>query len=218
MSFGFAFDAAACVGCQACVAACLDAADLPAAYALRRVETHEYGSWIWEGGVPVPRGVGAFSVSIACNHCVRPACVAACPTGAMAKDPVTGIVAVADDVCVGCGRCARACPYGAIQVVPRAADAPTGSGMAPGRQRSRRHALKCDACRSLPKGPACAAACPMRCLAAGPIEELRYRWGSTAQGPGLPDARLTQPNLAYGPPRGAYGSVPGTDSCEMPSV
>ena len=48
-----------------------------------------------------------------CNHCDNPACVAACPTGAMAKDPETGIVSPDAEVCIGCGSCVNACPYGA---------------------------------------------------------------------------------------------------------
>ncbi len=47
----------------------------------------------------------------------RPACVASCPTGAMAKDTDTGIVSNDPDVCIGCGACAKACPYGAPAVV-----------------------------------------------------------------------------------------------------
>ena len=35
--------------------------------------------------------------STLCNHCANPACVAACPTGAMHKSEETGIVSVDQD-------------------------------------------------------------------------------------------------------------------------
>lgn len=36
-----------------------------------------------------------------CNHCAEPACVANCPTGAMAKREDNGAVVVDQDVCIG---------------------------------------------------------------------------------------------------------------------
>ena len=48
---------------------------------------------------------------------MNPACVAACPTGAHAKDPDTGIVSINEEECIGCRACVEACPYGAPQYV-----------------------------------------------------------------------------------------------------
>jgi Fe-S-cluster-containing dehydrogenase component len=46
-----------------------------------------------------------------CLHCISPACVAACPVGALKKDPVTGVVYYLEDRCIGCRYCLLACPF-----------------------------------------------------------------------------------------------------------
>lgn len=46
-----------------------------------------------------------------CNHCLNPACVAACPSGAMYKRDEDGIVMVSQDVCRGWRHCVPSCPY-----------------------------------------------------------------------------------------------------------
>ncbi len=46
-----------------------------------------------------------------CEHCLNPACVAACPSGAMYKRDEDGIVLVDQDACRGWRFCVSACPY-----------------------------------------------------------------------------------------------------------
>lgn len=46
-----------------------------------------------------------------CNHCLNPACVAACPSGAIYKRDEDGVVLVSQDVCRGWRHCVPACPY-----------------------------------------------------------------------------------------------------------
>ena len=46
-----------------------------------------------------------------CNHCTNPACVAACPSGALYKRGEDGIVLVNQDTCRGWRACVAACPY-----------------------------------------------------------------------------------------------------------
>ena len=46
-----------------------------------------------------------------CEHCLNPACVAACPSGAMYKRSEDGIVLVDQDQCRGWRMCVSACPY-----------------------------------------------------------------------------------------------------------
>src|SRR5512139_1984332 len=46
-----------------------------------------------------------------CNHCVNPACVAACPSGALHKRGEDGIVLIDQDRCRGWRACVPACPY-----------------------------------------------------------------------------------------------------------
>jgi len=46
-----------------------------------------------------------------CEHCLNPACVAACPSGAMYKRAEDGIVLVDQDACRGWRMCVTGCPY-----------------------------------------------------------------------------------------------------------
>jgi len=46
-----------------------------------------------------------------CEHCLNPACVSACPSGAMFKRASDGIVLVDQDKCRGFRMCVSACPY-----------------------------------------------------------------------------------------------------------
>ncbi len=46
-----------------------------------------------------------------CNHCLNPACVAACPSGALYKRGEDGIVLVDQTRCRGWRACVAACPY-----------------------------------------------------------------------------------------------------------
>ncbi len=46
-----------------------------------------------------------------CNHCLNPACMAACPSGAIYKREEDGIVLVDQEVCRGWRFCISSCPY-----------------------------------------------------------------------------------------------------------
>jgi len=46
-----------------------------------------------------------------CEHCLNPACVASCPSGAMYKRAEDGIVLVDQDQCRGWRMCVTGCPY-----------------------------------------------------------------------------------------------------------
>ncbi len=46
-----------------------------------------------------------------CNHCLNPACVAACPSGAIYKRGEDGIVLIDQERCRGWRSCVAACPY-----------------------------------------------------------------------------------------------------------
>lgn len=106
---------------------------------------------------PMPRlhveEQGPMSFALGCRHCDEPLCVYSCLTGALARDPVTGIVAVDTDKCVGCWTCVIACPYGAISP-----------------DMNRKKASKCDLCFHL-ETPACVANCPNEALVWGAINE-----------------------------------------------
>jgi Fe-S-cluster-containing dehydrogenase component len=107
--YGMVIDTTVCVGCQTCVVSCIVSHEL--------TEGVQWGHMLsLDGEIPYqPTGTFptphlAFRPTL-CNHCSNPACVAACPTGAMAKDPETGIVQPDQEVCIGCGACVTACPY-----------------------------------------------------------------------------------------------------------
>jgi nitrate reductase / nitrite oxidoreductase, beta subunit len=51
-----------------------------------------------------------------CEHCLNPACVSACPSGAMYKRDEDGIVLVDQDRCRGWRMCVSACPYKKVYV------------------------------------------------------------------------------------------------------
>lgn len=95
----------------------------------------------------IVEGDNAYSVAVQCRHCPEPKCVSACITGAMTQDPLTGVVTVDADRCIGCMTCMVACPFGAVRV----------AGVA----------LKCDLCGDgygEPGEPVCVAACPNQAL------------------------------------------------------
>ena len=46
-----------------------------------------------------------------CNHCLNPACVAACPSGAVYKREEDGVVLVSQEACRGWRHCVPSCPY-----------------------------------------------------------------------------------------------------------
>jgi nitrate reductase beta subunit len=46
-----------------------------------------------------------------CNHCLNPACVAACPSGAMYKRGEDGVVLINQNACRAWRMCVTACPY-----------------------------------------------------------------------------------------------------------
>ncbi len=62
-----------------------------------------------EAGIDVP---------MVCQLCRRPACIDACPTGALGRDRDDGHITVDESRCTGCGLCAGACPHLAIAYHP----------------------------------------------------------------------------------------------------
>ena len=171
---GFYFDMTACAGCKTCQVACIDKNDLPLATLLRRVEIYDFGKY------PNAR---FFNLSISCNHCDKPACVAACPTGATYKTE-EGPVLHDDLICIGCEACVNACPYGHPKLIP-------DLGIV----------HKCDTCIGLRKNghnPICVDSCWMRALEFGDIDELKAKHSNedlVCDLPVLPDSSITSPNI-----------------------
>lgn len=82
-----------------------------------------------------------------------------CPTGAIARDSVTGNVLINDATCIGCQTCANSCPYDNIQMVE--IRDPKGSLVLDEQtQQPILKATKCDLCVDQLGGPACQRSCP----------------------------------------------------------
>jgi nitrate reductase beta subunit len=56
-------------------------------------------------------GTWFFYLQRLCNHCTYPACLAACPRGAIYKRPQDGIVLIDQKRCRGYRKCVAQCPY-----------------------------------------------------------------------------------------------------------
>lgn len=111
--YGFYIDLAKCTGCKTCVIACKDAHSLPVGTNYRKVIEFVEGDWKKDASGAWVQDVRGYYVPIACNECADPACVKVCPTKAHFKRESDGLVLIDDKKCIGCGACAKACPYGA---------------------------------------------------------------------------------------------------------
>ncbi len=185
--YGFFVDTSACSGCKACLGACRDKNDLGPGQIWRRVYEVAGGRWAMKDGLWIPE-VAAYNVSLACNHCENPVCALSCPTRAIGKRD-DGLVFIDSGRCIGCRYCEWACPYGAVRF-----DAAANV------------VSKCDFCADFldaGRPPACVAACPMRALDFGDVDELRNKYGEVARVFPLADPALTQPALVLKPHRDA---------------
>lgn len=148
---GFYFDARRCVRCRTCEMACKATHDTEPGVHWRRVTD------TWKGVFP---DVTRTFFSLACMHCEKPACVSACPTGAIVKSLDDGVVTVIKSKCNGCRECLSACPFGVPQF---------------GRDGIMQ---KCDFCSSIGRDPACAESCPAEALDFGTMDQLATRAAS----------------------------------------
>ncbi len=188
--YGFYIDAVRCTGCRTCTIACQDAKGMPADVALRKVREYAGGGWRQDRMTGAwHQDVFAYYLSLGCCQCADPACVKACPTKAHHKRGEDGLVLIDPAKCIGCGACAKACPYDAPKINPAA-----------------KKMTKCDACiERLQKGgqPICVEACTQRAIEFGSIEELRKKHGGCAAVAPLPDASVTKPSLVIRAPKTA---------------
>lgn len=181
MQLAFYFDQTRCTGCFTCAVACKDWHDIPAGPAhWMRVTTIEKGKY--------PHPFVAF-LAVPCLHCAEPACVDACPAGALTKRREDGIVVVDQEACLGketCSLCLEACPYGAPQF-----GAEDGAKI-----------QKCDFCLDRwmeGKKPICVDGCPMRALDAGPLEEMEAKYGEAKSAIGLVYDPVLKPSIVTKP-------------------
>lgn len=192
--YGFFLDTSACTGCKACQIACKDKNDLPVGVLWRRVVEIEGGEWLPRGEAWLT-SVFTYFVSASCMHCELPICAEVCPTQAITQRE-DGIVTIDPRRCMGCRYCEMACPY-------RAPQFDTAQGVM----------TKCNFCFDLidaGKPPACVAACQMRVLHFGDVDELRAQHGEVDDIYPLPDPQLTKPALVLDPhPEAVRGAKHG---------
>ena len=119
-----------CVECGSCAAAC----------------------YYSHGSMPIIQSArqGPALLPVICRQCKAAPCVDVCPVEAMIRDD-SGVVRRCLARCIGCGSCARACPFGLLPVEP-----------------TRRQIAKCDLCADRTAAgqgvPRCVAACPAGAL------------------------------------------------------
>lgn len=115
--------------------------------------------------------------TVRCHQCDPAPCCNICPAGALIQDE-DGRIIMHEELCVACGMCIHACPYGAITLdAPEAAlaaiasEAQEGGSDAPACQwPAREIAVRCDMCHEWrlangKKVTACMEACPVQALA-----------------------------------------------------
>jgi len=133
-----------CVGCRLCEIHCIVAHskyknDIVKAF--KKDPVRPISRVLVEENQPI-------SFAVQCRHCEDAPCTKACITGAMQKDPETGVVTVDQERCVGCWTCILVCPYGAIQRD----------------EQGKSIASKCDLCIERGTVPACVENCPNNAL------------------------------------------------------
>jgi DMSO reductase iron-sulfur subunit len=167
--YRFHFDMTKCIGCRCCEVACAEQNGNPLEINWRRVGEIEGGEYPF---------AQRFYLSMACNHCLDPACLTGCPVDAYNKDRATGLVLHSADACIGCSYCTWNCPYGVPQYNP-----------------ARGVVGKCDMCHGrLAQGrrPACVSACPEEAIQVERVNIKDWRRDfAAADGPGLPSANHT---------------------------
>ena len=176
----FYFDGTRCTGCKTCEMSCKDFNDLGMGLAFRKVYEATVGETTRDADGAITTTCVSYPVSMSCNHCDSPVCMAKCPQAAISKDPETGYVATDPEKCIGCGTCALTCPYNAPKVDEEA-------------QKS----VKCHGCADRVAAgmkPVCVEACPARALDFGTVEDMQ-KLGERANIAPLPDPSETTPNF-----------------------
>ena len=203
-----------CIGCRACTVACKAENDVSLGRFRTVIQEKTYGTFPDTKKVFVP---------IMCNHCEGnekdkvPPCVKACPEypgqrmtymtpdgkkiryrgGATYKRP-DGMVLIDKELCIGCGKCIDACPYGV-----RSFDPFVKAGKKPEKQA----ADKCDFCRQRVENgvdPACVNTCQGKARIFGDLNDPESEVSRLVKEHGLksPDNVLlaeegTVPNVFY---------------------
>ena len=128
-----------CTRCDACVRACADA--------------HDGITRLVREGLRFEK----YLVATSCRQCRDPLCMVGCPVGSIRRRH--SLEVIIEDWCIGCGLCAKNCPYGNINLHPFTVMAEDADQ--PGRKKAvvKQKATSCDLCTEH-KEPSCVYACP----------------------------------------------------------
>ena len=128
-----------CTRCDNCVRACADA--------------HDGVTRLVREGLRFDN----FLVATSCRHCRDPLCMVGCPVGSIRRR--NSLEVIIENWCIGCGMCAKNCPYGNINMHPF--DVMENDPSSPGRQIAvtKHKATSCDLCTNHAE-PSCVYACP----------------------------------------------------------
>jgi DMSO reductase iron-sulfur subunit len=174
---GFLIDINRCIACHSCRVACQMYNKTGADVNWRHVTIHQKGTF---------PDVVQHSLSLACNHCMEPACIKVCPVNAIRKRKVDGIVYIDENKCNGCERCVSACPYGAPRKNP-----------------ANNKVSKCHFCLSRQERgqiPVCVETCLGGALQLGSLEKMTKMAGSRGlvrQVDGFFDPDYTNPSTRF---------------------
>ncbi len=128
-----------CTRCDACVTACADA--------------HNGVTRLIRDGLRFDK----YLVATSCRQCKDPTCMVGCPVGAIRRR--NSLEVIIEDWCIGCGLCARNCPYGNINMHPFTVMADDLEKAGQKKATVKHKATSCDLCTNQ-KEPSCVYACP----------------------------------------------------------
>ena len=134
-----------CMACRLCTVYCSAAHAAPGLDLVKAFKQSKAPP----AGIRIEEGA-EMALALSCRHCDQPDCVTSCITGALTKDPITGVVACETAKCVGCWTCVVACPYGMISISSPDQLKPQAS--------------KCDLCSGIAAVPLCVQHCPNEAL------------------------------------------------------
>ena len=166
----FYYDGSLCIACRSCQVACKQWNRLPGEKTKFFAQAGGYQNpsdlspitWNIIKFHEIDQGeeVGWFFRRHHCFHCTQSNCIEACPVEpkAMSRHPKTGTVYVNQELCIGCGACAEACPYGVPHV-----------------DEDLEKSRKCTGCIDRVTNdlnPACAKTCPTKAIRYGDKDEM----------------------------------------------